>query len=172
MDQEKLTQLPISRIRTVMKTSPSIGHINQDALFLMCRAAEMFVEYIAKNAHKKGTTTMNYKQLAEYVESKDALDFLVQILPKKMTVSQYKKIMENKKSKGEDDSDSDEDSSSEEESDDSEPSSSSEEEGEEEKNDDVDSVISIKSSSSDEKENSKNMSNKKTPVKHKTGDSP
>lgn len=136
---------------------------------------EMFVEYIAKKAHKKGTKSLDYKQLAAYVESEDALEFLVQILPKKITVSQYKKIMENKKSKGEeDDSDSDEDSSSssEEESDDSEASSSAEEGEEEEKDEDADSVISINSSSSDEKENSKNMGNKKTPVKHKTGDSP
>lgn len=135
----------------------------------------MFVEYIAKKAHKKGTKSLDYKQLAAYVESEEALEFLVQILPKKITVSQYKKIMETKKNKGdEEDSDSEEDSSSssEEGSGDSEASSSDEEGEEEEKEADVDSVISVNSSSSDEKENSKNISNKKTPVKHKTGDSP
>ncbi|XP_062540508.1 chromatin accessibility complex protein 1 [Armigeres subalbatus] len=183
MDQEKATQLPMSRIRTVMKTSPSIKQINQDALFLMCRAAELFIDFIARRAHKKGTKLLDYKHLATYVESEESLEFLVQILPKKITVSQYKKIMEQKKSKGtEDDDDSsseDDSSSSGEESgdDDSDSSSGSGEEEDDDdegnqKNDDTDSVISIDSSSSDEKENSKNMSNKKTPIKHKTGDSP
>nr|XP_029709857.1 chromatin accessibility complex protein 1-like [Aedes albopictus] len=183
MDQEKSKHLPMSRIRTVMKTSPSIGHINQDALFLMCRAAEMFIEFISKNAYKKGTQLLNYKHLATYVASEESLEFLVQVLPKKITVAQYKKIMEQKKSKGSDDEDSsseeDDSSSSGEESDDEESDSSSgsgEEEEEDEdggqKEDDADSVISIDSSSSDEKENSKNMGNKKSPIKHKTGDSP
>ncbi|EAT40840.1 AAEL007466-PA [Aedes aegypti] len=193
MDQDKSKHLPMSRIRTVMKTSPSIGHINQDALFLVCRAAEMFIQFISKNAYKKGTQLLNYKHLASYVESEGSLEFLEQILPKKITVSQYKKIMEQKKNKGSDDDDSsseEEDSSSSgEESDDEGSDSSSEsgegeeeeeeeeddgddKDGEEQKDDDADSVISIDSSSSDEKENSKNMSNKKSPIKHKTGDSP
>ncbi|XP_055623867.1 chromatin accessibility complex protein 1 [Toxorhynchites rutilus septentrionalis] len=169
MEQEKLTQLPISRIRTVMKTSPSIGPINTDALFLMCRAAEMFIEYIAKNAHQKGNKTLDYKHLAAYVESKAALDFLVQVLPDKITVKEYKQILEERKGTDDEDSDSDEESSvegdsgGEEENESDESGSSSAEEGD---------VISINSSSSDEKENSKNISNKKTLVKHKTGDSP
>lgn len=39
MENEKATQLPIARIRTMMKTSPSIGQIAPDALFVVCRAA-------------------------------------------------------------------------------------------------------------------------------------
>ncbi|XP_058458428.1 chromatin accessibility complex protein 1 [Malaya genurostris] len=175
MDHEKLTQLPISRIRTVMKTSPSIGSINPDALFLMCRAAEMFIEHVAKNSHKKGMKNLDYKHLASYVESEEALEFLVQILPKKITVKEYKMIMEDKKDTDDDD-DSDEDSG--EETDDeasaASGSSSAAEEDEEEPEvvDDSASVISVDSSSSDEKENLKNISNKKSPMKHKTGDSP
>lgn len=164
MEHEKLTQLPISRIRTVMKTSPFIGQINPDALFLMCRAAELFIEYITKKSHKKDIRNLEYKHLASYVESEEALEFLVQILPKKITVKEYKKIMEEKKdTDDEDESDSEESSDDEEDSDDS-SSSSSNENG---------SVISINSSSSEEKEkDSKKTSNKKSIPKHKTGDSP
>uniref|UniRef100_A0A8D8G487 (northern house mosquito) hypothetical protein n=1 Tax=Culex pipiens TaxID=7175 RepID=A0A8D8G487_CULPI len=63
MENEKATQLPIARIRTMMKTSPSIGQIAPDALFVVCRAAEMFIGYITKNAHKKGTKALDYKVL-------------------------------------------------------------------------------------------------------------
>ncbi|XP_058834361.1 chromatin accessibility complex protein 1 [Topomyia yanbarensis] len=174
MDHEKHTQLPISRIRTVMKTSPSIGQINPDALFLMCRAAELFIEHVAKNSYKKGMKNLDYKHLAAYVESEEALEFLVQILPKKITVKEYKKIMEQKNKKGTSEGDGDSEGESGEESDDedSNDSSSSSSASDEEDNADNGSVISIDSSSSDEKENSKNISNKKSPLKHKTGDSP
>ncbi|XP_053684903.1 chromatin accessibility complex protein 1 [Sabethes cyaneus] len=168
MEQEKLTQLPVSRIRTVMKTSPSIGQINPDALFLMCRAAELFIEHITKKAHKKEIRNLEYKHLAAYVESEEALEFLIQILPKKITVKQYKKIMEDKKDTDDEDDSSDSEESSDEEEDsgdddDESGSSSSNESG---------SVISINSSSSEEKENSQKMGNKKSIPKHKTGDSP
>ena len=33
------TQLPISRVRAVMKTVPEVGNINQEALTMVCRAA-------------------------------------------------------------------------------------------------------------------------------------
>uniref|UniRef100_A0A8D8H377 Chromatin accessibility complex protein 1 n=1 Tax=Culex pipiens TaxID=7175 RepID=A0A8D8H377_CULPI len=175
MENEKATQLPIARIRTMMKTSPSIGQIAPDALFVVCRAAEMFIGYITKNAHKKGTKALDYKDLAAYVEGEDVLEFLVQILPKKITVREYKKLSAERKDEDDDDSSSSSESeSSDEES--GEEGSGSDESGEEESADEQEdgagSVISIDSSSSDEKENSKNMGNKKSPQKHKTGDSP
>ncbi|EDS31727.1 histone-fold protein CHRAC subunit [Culex quinquefasciatus] len=160
----------------MMKTSPSIGQIAPDALFVVCRAAEMFIGYITKNAHKKGTKALDYKDLAAYVEGEDVLEFLVQILPKKITVREYKKLSAERKDEDDDDSSSSssESESSEEES--GEEGSGSDESGGEESADEQEdgagSVISIDSSSSDEKENSKNMGNKKSPQKHKTGDSP
>ncbi|XP_035912212.1 chromatin accessibility complex protein 1 [Anopheles stephensi] len=194
MDNDRLTQLPMSRIRTVMKTSPDMGNINPEALFLMCRAAEMFIEHMAKGAHRPGKKSLEYKDLAQYVENDDKLEFLQQILPKKITVKEYKAMMAKKPG-------TDEDTDSEEE---AEEESGNEEAEQDADDDDVvevvtegkqktkqqqqqqqqqdsedsasdsgesNSVISIESSS-DEKENSKNVSNKKSPLKHKTGDSP
>uniref|UniRef100_A0A8D8ME78 Chromatin accessibility complex protein 1 n=1 Tax=Culex pipiens TaxID=7175 RepID=A0A8D8ME78_CULPI len=175
MENEKATQLPIARIRTMMKTSPSIGQIAPDALFVVCRAAEMFIGYITKNAHKKGTKALDYKDLAAYVEGEDVLEFLVQILPKKITVREYKKLSAERKDEDDDDSSSSSESESSDEESGEEGSGSDESGGEEsadEQEDGAGSVISIDSSSSDEKENSKNMGNKKSPQKHKTGDSP
>lgn len=135
----------------------------------------MFIGYITKNAHKKGTKALDYKDLAAYVEGEDVLEFLVQILPKKITVREYKKLSAERKDEDDDDSSSSSESESSEEESGEEGSGSDESGGEEsadEQEDGAGSVISIDSSSSDEKENSKNMGNKKSPQKHKTGDSP
>uniref|UniRef100_A0A182PZ79 Chromatin accessibility complex protein 1 n=1 Tax=Anopheles epiroticus TaxID=199890 RepID=A0A182PZ79_9DIPT len=185
MDNDRLTQLPMARIRTVMKTSPDMGNINPEALFLMCRAAEKFIEYMAKGAHRQGKKSLEYKDLAMYVENDDKLEFLSQILPKKITVKQYKAMMAKKP-------DTDDDTDSEDELEEESGNEATNKEGDDDDDDDdvveiVDddndkaqqqaqqdsedsasdsgesnSVISI-DSSSDEKENSKNVSNKKSP---------
>ncbi|XP_058067131.1 chromatin accessibility complex protein 1 [Anopheles bellator] len=193
MDQERLTQLPMSRIKTVMKTSPDMGNINQEALFLMCRAAEMFIEHLAHRAHNSERKTLDYSDLAKYVEKEDALEFLQIVLPQKITVREYKELMAQRAAEAEMGSEEEEEEGSSEAS-----AAAGEDDGVDEviELDDDDlvevqlksdpeiesldsasssgesgSVISI-DSSSDEKENSKNVSNKKSPVKHKTGDSP
>ncbi|XP_050075608.1 chromatin accessibility complex protein 1 [Anopheles maculipalpis] len=199
MDNDRLTQLPMSRIRTVMKTSPDMGNINPEALFLMCRAAEMFIEHMAKGAHRPGKKSLEYKDLAQYVENDDKLEFLQQILPKKITVKQYKTMMAKEPATDEDTDSEEEEEEEGEEEEEAEEGSDNEETDQEADDDDVveivddvkqagkqqeqdsedsasdsgesNSVISI-DSSSDEKENSKNVSNKKSPLNHKTGDSP
>uniref|UniRef100_A0A182LTV7 Transcription factor CBF/NF-Y/archaeal histone domain-containing protein n=2 Tax=Anopheles culicifacies TaxID=139723 RepID=A0A182LTV7_9DIPT len=185
MDNDRLTQLPMSRIRTVMKTSPDMGNINPEALFLMCRSAEMFIEHMAKGAHRQGKKSLEYKDLAQYVENDEKLEFLLQILPKKITVKEYKTMMEKKPGTDEDtdsEEEAEEESSNEEDEDDDEvvevteagkDKAQPEQDSEDSASDsgESNSVISIESSS-DEKENSKNVSNKKSPLKHKTGDSP
>ncbi|XP_052860600.1 chromatin accessibility complex protein 1 [Anopheles cruzii] len=198
MDQERLTQLPMSRIKTVMKTSPDMGNINQEALFLMCRAAEMFIEHLAHRAHNPERKTLDYSDLAKYVEKEDALEFLQIVLPQKITVREYKELMAQKAAEaemGSEEDDSDEGSEVPSEA----PSGAGEEDNgadevielddddlvevQQKSNPEIDSLDSASSSgdsgsvisidsSSDEKENSKNDSNKKSPVKHKTGDSP
>ncbi|KFB51700.1 AGAP007481-PA-like protein [Anopheles sinensis] len=182
MDQKNLTQLPMSRIRTVMKTSPDMGIINQEALFLMCRAAEMFIEHMAKGSHKAGSKSLDYKDLADYVQKNDNLEFLQQILPVKITVKQYRELMAKKRNPDSDsESEDEEEAEADEEEDDDEVITV--EDDDDKKKEDADSedsasssgesnsVISI-DSSSDEKENSKNVTNKKLQMKHKTGDSP
>ncbi|XP_035794491.1 chromatin accessibility complex protein 1-like [Anopheles albimanus] len=133
MDNERLTQLPMARIRTVMKTSPDMGNINQEALFLMCRAAEMFIEHMARGAHNAGRKTLEYKDLAKYVEKEDTLEFLQAILPKKITVKSYKALMANKRDTDEDtDSNEEDEDEEEEEEDDDDDNDDNEEAGEEE----------------------------------------
>ena len=61
----RLLQLPVARVRTIMKSSPDLGNVSQEAYFLITKATECFVQYMAQEAHKssKGCDTLEYKQL-------------------------------------------------------------------------------------------------------------
>uniref|UniRef100_A0A1B6LUM2 Chromatin accessibility complex protein 1 n=1 Tax=Graphocephala atropunctata TaxID=36148 RepID=A0A1B6LUM2_9HEMI len=108
MSKSKELQLPISRIRTIMKSSPDVENISQDALYLITRATELFIQYLARESYKLcETKELDYKQLAEVVQTSDNMMFLREILPRKITVKEYKSIMEKKKENKDEDEDSD-----------------------------------------------------------------
>lgn len=75
---------------------------------------------------------LTYPNLAKYIQEDEKLDFLHDIVPKKITVKEYKKILAEEKVTSIDGSDS-EDSTSEEESEENEGSSEEEEEDKDEK---------------------------------------
>lgn len=63
---------------------------------------------LAKESHKscsKLTKLVDYKHLAEYVQSEERLEFLHQIVPKKITVKQFRDIMAKKRNKRDNSSD-------------------------------------------------------------------
>lgn len=58
----------------------------------------MFIQLLSKESFKlcgQNTKQLEYKQLAESVQNNDKLEFLHQILPKKITVKEFRKIMES-----------------------------------------------------------------------------
>ena len=61
----RLLQLPVARVRTIMKSSPDLGNVSQEAYFLITKATECFVQYMAQEAHKSSMDcdTLEYKQL-------------------------------------------------------------------------------------------------------------
>lgn len=90
----------------------------------------MFIQHLAKRAEKQaGGKQIDYKHLAEVVNTSERYDFLTEIIPRKVTVRQFKKMLreknENRSSTEDSDSDDSEDSDSEDSSSDSEDSSSS-----------------------------------------------
>lgn len=90
--------LPLARIKTIMKSSPDADSIAQDALVLVCKAAEMFIQELSREATKKSKkkTSLEYRDLAAVVEADDSkLEFLSSIIPKKITVREYKEIIAN-----------------------------------------------------------------------------
>ncbi|XP_012527106.1 chromatin accessibility complex 16kD protein isoform X2 [Monomorium pharaonis] len=167
----KMLRLPISRVKTIMKSSPSVDTVGQDGLYLVTKATELFIHYLTEEAHMQSNkgSSLDYKHLAEVVQTNDTLEFLREIMPRKITVRQFKEMMaakeaSNSSSSSDSSSDSDSDSDSDSESDssdsvetkgDNENSASSERESETEENGGChsDSDKSESSTKSDSEEN-------------------
>lgn len=49
---KKLLQLPLSRVKSIMKLDPENGKISQDSVFLVTKAAELFLQYLGREAAK------------------------------------------------------------------------------------------------------------------------
>ena len=114
----KELRLPMSRVKTIMKSSPYVDTIGQDGLYLVTKATELFIHYLTEETHLKSNkgNSLDYKHLAEVVQTNDTLEFLREIMPRKITVRQFKEMMAAKNShssSSETSSDSDSDSESE-----------------------------------------------------------
>ncbi|KAI3358065.1 hypothetical protein L3Q82_003075 [Scortum barcoo] len=77
---KKTISLPISRVRLIMKSSPDVSSINQDALFLTTKATELFVQHLALSSFNSGsgkeTNTLSYSDLAHTAEETETFHFL------------------------------------------------------------------------------------------------
>ncbi|XP_059206456.1 chromatin accessibility complex protein 1 [Centropristis striata] len=95
---KKAISLPISRVRLIMKSSPDVSSINQDALFLTTKATELFVQHLAlasfNNGSGKETNSLSYSDLANTAEETETFHFLTDILPKKILARDYLKSLE------------------------------------------------------------------------------
>ncbi|XP_051526655.1 chromatin accessibility complex protein 1-like [Myxocyprinus asiaticus] len=94
----KNISLPMSRVRLIMKSSPDVSCINQDAIFLTTKATELFVQHLTQSSYKNGsgkdTNTLAYSDLAHTAEETEIFQFLTDILPKKILARDYLKTME------------------------------------------------------------------------------
>ncbi|XP_014237080.1 chromatin accessibility complex protein 1 [Trichogramma pretiosum] len=108
-------RLPVSRVKTIMKSSPQVEAIGQDCLFLVAKATELFIHFLSEEAYKKSNKAacLDYKHLAEVVHTEEVLEFLREIMPRKITVRQFKQMMADKNPETSSDSDSDSQSDSE-----------------------------------------------------------
>ena len=77
---EKLHQFPLGRVKHIMKLDPEVNLASQDAVFLITKALELFVENLAIEAYsytaqsKKKTIAKNDVEKA--IDAVDALAFL------------------------------------------------------------------------------------------------
>ncbi|XP_015340844.1 chromatin accessibility complex protein 1-like [Marmota marmota marmota] len=111
--EQRLMSLPLSRIRVIMKSSPEVSSINQEALVLTAKATELFVQYLATYSYRhesgKEKKALTYNDLANTAEESDTFQFLADILPKKILASKYLKMLKEKEEEDEDDEGSDDD---------------------------------------------------------------
>ncbi|XP_061752709.1 chromatin accessibility complex protein 1 [Nerophis ophidion] len=92
---KKNISLPVSRVRLIMKSSPDVSNINQDALFLTTKATEMFVQHLALSSLNRESNSLTYSDLANTAEETETLQFLTDILPKKILARDYLKSLED-----------------------------------------------------------------------------
>ncbi|KAL4238451.1 DNA polymerase epsilon subunit 4 [Mactra antiquata] len=77
---ERLIQLPLSRVKQIMKSDPDVTLANQEAVVALARATELFVQSIAKDAsnitiHGK-RKTLQRKDLDRVIDTIDSYVFL------------------------------------------------------------------------------------------------
>ncbi|XP_037928358.1 chromatin accessibility complex 16kD protein-like [Teleopsis dalmanni] len=101
------TALPLARIRTIMKSSLDTGQITNEVLFLMAKATEMFIQHVTKESITKVDkgNTLKYEHLAKFAQSRESLEFLLQIIPQKIKVKEFREILKKKDDQDSDDSD-------------------------------------------------------------------
>ncbi|XP_064476729.1 DNA polymerase epsilon subunit 4-like [Ornithodoros turicata] len=77
---ERLTRLPLTRVKAIMKMDPELCMASQEAVFLVAKSTELFVSALAKEAYKftqQGKKkTMQKKDVESSVEAVDAFAFL------------------------------------------------------------------------------------------------
>lgn len=74
----------------------------------------MFISYLTQQTHKKCAhkKDLNYNDLSNFVQEEEKLEFLHQIVPKKITVKEFREILERGSGTESESSDSEEDASS------------------------------------------------------------
>uniref|UniRef100_A0A8D1R0F5 Chromatin accessibility complex protein 1 n=1 Tax=Sus scrofa TaxID=9823 RepID=A0A8D1R0F5_PIG len=112
--EPRLVSLPLSRIRVIMKSSPEVSSINQEALVLTAKATELFVQYLATYSYRHGSgrekKALTYSDLSNTAEESETFQFLADILPKKILASKYLKMLKEKRGEEEENDDDDDES--------------------------------------------------------------
>lgn len=107
--------LPLSRVKTIMKSSPEVEAVGPEPLFVVARVTELFLGELARRALQEaggdGRGPLLYRHVADVVQRDDTLDFLREIMPRKITVREYKLMMERRDRRDGDEDSSDDQSS-------------------------------------------------------------
>ncbi|KAK8380053.1 hypothetical protein O3P69_016596 [Scylla paramamosain] len=73
-------RLPLARVKRIMKADPALQLASQDAVFVIAKATELFVESLVEEAYqytrKAGRKTVSRRDVDNSVEAIDALAFL------------------------------------------------------------------------------------------------
>ncbi|KAL0268670.1 UNVERIFIED_CONTAM: hypothetical protein PYX00_010514 [Menopon gallinae] len=74
----KHVQLPISRVKTIMKSSPDVENVSSESIHLVAKAAELFIQYLAQKSlmYSDNKSNLQYKDVAIIVDQDQELEFL------------------------------------------------------------------------------------------------
>lgn len=86
-----MVQFPLARVRRIMKEDPDVDTITQESVFMVAAATELFVKHLVQKAHettkKAKRKTMFYEDLATTVDTRDELEFLLDVVPLRKKVT-------------------------------------------------------------------------------------
>ncbi|PNF40410.1 DNA polymerase epsilon subunit 4 [Cryptotermes secundus] len=81
---ERILRLPLARVKHIMKIDPDVHFASQEAVFLITKSTELFIESLAKEAYTYTTQgkrrTLQKKDVDNAIESADCLAFLEGVL--------------------------------------------------------------------------------------------
>lgn len=131
MEEKKSTLkwvIPVARVNTIMKSSSDVENVSKESSIIMSKAAEIFIKALSQEGYNETNNgkKLDYRHLSNVVHSDEKYNFLRDILPKKITVLQFKQLMAKKEANENKISDEEESSSSDDESSSSSSSSSTE----------------------------------------------
>jgi histone H3/H4 len=89
-DIKNLVDLPLARVKRIMKSDVDVKLISQEAVVLVTKAAELLLEHLAEESCKYTTSenrkTIQYKDVAQAVKECDVFDFLEEVIPERYTL--------------------------------------------------------------------------------------
>ncbi|KAF6202930.1 hypothetical protein GE061_003337 [Apolygus lucorum] len=76
-----------------MKSSPNVECIGPEAIFTVSKCTEIFIQYMSEEGLVRCNSKkiLDYKGIADFVNTDPKLNFLAEILPRKMTFRDAKK---------------------------------------------------------------------------------
>ncbi|MCJ1378537.1 hypothetical protein MMC17_001636 [Xylographa soralifera] len=88
--------LPLARVKKILQADEEIGPVSNNAAFVITLATEMFVRYLAEQAHNvaksesKPRRSIQYRDVANAVARLDNLEFLSDVIPRTTTWREHK----------------------------------------------------------------------------------
>ncbi|MCJ1283318.1 hypothetical protein MMC26_002646 [Xylographa opegraphella] len=88
--------LPLARVKKILQADEEIGPVSNNAAFVITLATEMFVRYLAEQAHNvaksesKPRRSIQYRDVSNAVARLDNLEFLSDIIPRTTTWREHK----------------------------------------------------------------------------------
>ncbi|KAJ1676019.1 hypothetical protein EV182_000088 [Spiromyces aspiralis] len=96
------TQLPAARIKKIVKGDKQISACSTDALFLISKVTELFIESLMQESFEFSRfdkrKTVQYKDMVKAVQSMEPYNFLMDVIPP--TIPIHKAVKEVEQAKG------------------------------------------------------------------------
>lgn len=89
--------IPSKALKCIISNSHSVGSVNPDAMFLIAKSTEFFISTLTRQSYDDAEDVedeLSYDHLSEFVQSNEVLQFLHDILPRKIPYSEALKLME------------------------------------------------------------------------------